>query len=191
MNTFGNMYSLSFDGQPLNGNGSPTMVYDTSWNLSQSLSFEDESSPDNSRTPSLSTSLERRSYSVIGVLTIQTTVYASVEIAPNVFNHISVLCNWDITTGARNVMNSIKGSLYRPYETHKWNQEQQITSGRIYVQDRVIQVDHSGVAIQHVWNVEQHVWEYVVYDHTQNMPAFDPYAIVEQTNGIPYPPEWF
>jgi len=93
--------------------------------------------------------------------TIRTTVYASVEIAPNVFDHISVLCDWGVGE-VRGVTNFYKGSLYRPYETHKWNREQKITS--IHIGNHRINVDHSNMIFQHVWNEQQNIWEYMVHD---------------------------
>ena len=103
--------------------------------------------------------------------TIRTTMYATVEIAPTVFNHISVLCDWGVGE-VRGVTNFYKGSLYRPYETHKWNREQRITSVQIGAHS--ISVDHDEVLLQHVWNDNLNIWEYMVYDHT---PQPDPYPI--------------
>jgi hypothetical protein len=103
--------------------------------------------------------------------TIRTTLYATVEIAPNVFDHISVLCDWGVGE-VSGVTNFIKGSLYRPYEAHKWNREQNITS--IHIGNHSMSVEHSEVIFMHTWNAPQNMWEYVAYDHT---PVFDPYPI--------------
>jgi len=104
--------------------------------------------------------------------TIRTTVYANVEIAPNVFDHVSVLCDWGVNE-LRGVTNFYKGSLYRPYEAHKWNREQNITS--IHMGNDCIRVEHSEVILINTWNVAQNIWEYVVYDNTP--PVVDPYPI--------------
>lgn len=92
---------------------------------------------------------------------IHTTVYATIEIAPNVFNHISVVCEWGVGAFG-DITNFYKGSLYRPYE-HKWNREQPVTS--IQIDNNRITVVHNEVIIQNVWNTELNIWEYVVYDN--------------------------
>lgn len=103
--------------------------------------------------------------------TIRTTVYASVEIAPNVCTHLSMVCDWGVgeTLG---VTNFHKGSLYRPYETHKWNREQRISS--MDIANQVIHVDYSEITFQPEWNVELNIWEYMVYD---TLPQINPYPI--------------
>ena len=103
--------------------------------------------------------------------TILTTLYASVETAPNVFDYISALCEWGVGE-IRGVTNFIKGSLYRPYEEHKWNREQPITS--IQTDTHRITVEHTEMILMHTWNATQNIWEYVVYDDT---PVIDPFPI--------------
>ena len=103
--------------------------------------------------------------------TIRTTVYASVEIAPNVVDHISVLCDWSVGE-VRGVKTFFKGLLYRPYETHKWNREQKITS--IYIGNHSISVDHTEVVLQPVWNHQLNIWEFMAHDYT---PVIDPNPI--------------
>lgn len=104
--------------------------------------------------------------------TIRATVYASVEIAPNVFTYASVVCDWGIGE-IIGVTNFYKGSLYRPYETHKCNREQQIYS--MDIDHHTISITNSEVTFQHVWNPELNIWDYMVYDHTPTQ--IDPYPI--------------
>ena len=106
---------------------------------------------------------------VIAPSKIRTTIYTGYEISPNVFNYISLLCEWSVgETG--NVPRCLNGNLYCPNET-KWNREHQITNA--HIGDRRIVVEHDEVLLQYEWNDALNIGEYVVFN---NAPA-DPYPI--------------
>lgn len=109
---------------------------------------------------------------LINLNIVRTIVYASVEISPNVFTHASVLCDWGVGE-IIGVSRVYKGSLYRPYETHILNREQQIYS--MDINHHTISIVNSEVSFQNVWNPELNIWEYVVYDDAPTQ--IDPYPI--------------
>ena len=106
---------------------------------------------------------------VIAPSKIRTTIYTGYEISPNVFNYVSLLCEWSVgETG--NVPTCLNGKLYCPNET-KWNREHQITNA--HIGNHRIVVEHDEVLLQYEWNDALNIGEYVVFN---NAPA-DPYPI--------------
>jgi hypothetical protein len=75
----------------------------------------------------------------LDTITIRSTVYVSIEVAPNVYNHMSLLCDW-IVGEVSGVTTFYKGSLYRPNERFRWDQEQTITTANI--NGGIISIDH-------------------------------------------------
>ena len=121
------------------------------------------------------------------------TIYTGYEISPNVFNYISLLCEWSFGETGDGVPNSfelrstefprtpfaqrpvffttcLNGKLYCPNET-KWNREHQITHA--HIGNHCIVVEHDEVLLQYEWNDALNIGEYVVFN---NAPA-DPYPI--------------
>ena len=103
--------------------------------------------------------------------TIRTTMYTSVEIAPNAVNYISVVCDWGISS-VLGVTHFHKGSLYRPHETHEWNQVHKI--GSAIFGNNTINIEHSEIIQPNIWNPELQIWEDAGYAHT---PEINPYPI--------------
>ena len=75
----------------------------------------------------------------LDTITIRSTVYVSIEVAPNVYNHMSLLCDWSVGE-VSGVTTFYKGSLYRPNERFRWDQEQTITTANI--NGGIISIDH-------------------------------------------------
>lgn len=97
----------------------------------------------------------------LDTITIRSTVYVSIEVAPNVYNHMSLLCEWGVGE-VRGVTNFYKGSLYRPNERFRWDQEQTITAANI--NGSIISIDHVDGLLQFTPSIQPE-WshEYMVF----------------------------
>ena len=109
---------------------------------------------------------------VLSINTIRTTMYVSVEIAPNVFNHTSVLCDIGVGEDGMTKIHFHKGVFYRPYERYEWNQVHKIVSA--HFGHNIINIEHSEIIQPNVWNPELNIWEDAGYTHT---PEINPYPI--------------
>jgi len=97
----------------------------------------------------------------LDTITIRSTVYVSIEVAPNVYNHMSLLCEWGVGE-VRGVTTFYKGSLYRPNERFRWDREQTITTANI--NGSIISIDHVDGLLQFTPSIQPE-WphEYMVF----------------------------
>ena len=103
---------------------------------------------------------------------IELILYTRIEVEPNVFHYTMVKSNWVFCT--RSTENHfIKGILYRPNESIKWNREQNITLA--HINNSVYHIDHTEVIMQYVWNSDLNIGEYVVHDLQEPIPDLDDY----------------
>lgn len=92
---------------------------------------------------------------------IRLSIYAKFEIAQEVFNYAMMSFCWTFGENSDH-HRFLKGILYRPHEKLIWNREQIITSA--VVDDYAINVHHSEVLFQYIWNPEFNIGEYVIFD---------------------------
>jgi hypothetical protein len=80
---------------------------------------------------------------------IQLYLYTRIEIVPEVFNYMMILCNWSFGETASET-HFVKGNLYRPSEKNEWDRKRTLTS--VEIDNRVIRVSHNEPVIQYEWN---------------------------------------
>ena len=88
---------------------------------------------------------------------MEITTYTTVEIAPDVYEYLSI--TYIISTYTTPVRQFDRGTLYRPSEPVEWNKLQRITE--VDTEGNVMFVNHTDIHMEYSFNPLLNIWEYV------------------------------
>ena len=81
---------------------------------------------------------------------IQLYLYTKIEVEPEVFQYMMILCNWSFGETSSET-HFIKGTLYCPAEPNEWNRRHTLTF--VEIDNREIHVSHNQPVPQYEYNV--------------------------------------